>query len=130
MSRATEHEMAAARKVAEAVTEFLIAWEEGRRERTPAPPNPPAEVKVIEPPPSPPRPSATATAQHPTTSPALLVDVKELARLLGCATRSVYKMRAAGQLPQPRRLGRMLRWSLDDVRSWIEDGCKPPKGER
>ncbi len=126
MPRATEHELAAARKVAEALTEFLIAWEEGRRERTP---ELPAEVKVIEPPPSPPRPSATAMTQHSTTSPALLVDVKELARLLGCATRSVYKMRAAGQLPRPRRLGRMLRWSLDDVRSWIEDGCKPPKGQ-
>jgi hypothetical protein len=51
MLRATDREMQAAKRVAEAVVEFLIAWDEGRRLRTLEPP-PQFEVKLPEFPPA------------------------------------------------------------------------------
>lgn len=53
MARATDRERVTAKRVAEAVVEFLIAWDEGRRVRTPEPARPHLEVKLPEPPPAP-----------------------------------------------------------------------------
>lgn len=53
----------------------------------------------------------------------LLVDVKELARLLACSVRSAWRLRSSGKLPSPVRVGRSVRWSLHTIRSWIDMGC-------
>lgn len=54
---------------------------------------------------------------------ALLIDVREVSRLLNLSTRSVWRMLSAGQLPEPVRIGRSVRWSRERIRVWIEAGC-------
>jgi predicted DNA-binding transcriptional regulator AlpA len=52
-----------------------------------------------------------------------------LARLLDVSTRTLWRMRSAGQLPQPVRLGGAVRWRLDEIKKWIGEGC-PEKQAR
>ena len=53
----------------------------------------------------------------------LLIPAEELARLLQVSTRTLLRLRSAGELPQPVRLGGTVRWRLDEVRKWIAEGC-------
>lgn len=57
-----------------------------------------------------------------TTSPAML-DVEQLADMLGVSTRHVRRLVDAGKAPQPVRLGRACRWPRHNVEAWIADGC-------
>lgn len=57
----------------------------------------------------------------------LLVTAAELAALLNVSTRTLWRLRSAGQLPQPVRFGGTVRWRLDEVRNWIAEGCPPPQ---
>lgn len=57
----------------------------------------------------------------------LLLTAAELARLLNVSTRTLWRLRSAGQLPQPVRFGGAVRWRLDDVRKWIAEGCPLPQ---
>lgn len=56
------------------------------------------------------------------TSPVML-DVEQLAELLGVSTRHVRRLVDAGKAPQPVRLGRACRWPRPNVDAWIADGC-------
>jgi excisionase family DNA binding protein len=58
-------------------------------------------------------------------SPAQLLDVRAVAALLGCSARHVYRLSDGGQMPRPRRLGALVRWSRQEIETWIADGCKP-----
>ncbi len=57
-----------------------------------------------------------------TTAPELL-SVKDLARLLGCSVRHVFRMSDAGQMPPPVKLGALVRWNRKVVEAWIAEGC-------
>jgi excisionase family DNA binding protein len=57
-------------------------------------------------------------------SPALL-DVQQVADLLNCSTRHVYRLADAGRMPQPVRLGALVRWPRQGIEDWIASGCKP-----
>lgn len=59
-----------------------------------------------------------------TTAPELLT-VKELARLLGCSPRHIYRMSDGGQMPPPVKLGALVRWNRKVLEAWIADGCSP-----
>ena len=52
-----------------------------------------------------------------------LLDVQEVAALLGCSTRHVYRLADAGKMPKPVRLGALVRWSKATIEDWIADGC-------
>jgi len=54
--------------------------------------------------------------------PALLT-VKAVARLLACCPRHVSRLSEAGLMPQPVRLGALVRWQRDVVMTWINQGC-------
>jgi excisionase family DNA binding protein len=54
-----------------------------------------------------------------------LLDVRQVAALLNCSTRTVYRLADAGRMPAPRRLGALVRWSRAEIDEWIADGCKP-----
>jgi excisionase family DNA binding protein len=54
-----------------------------------------------------------------------LMTINQLAKLLQCSTRTVARMRRAGHVPRPVKIGGALRWRADDVREWIEEGCNP-----
>jgi excisionase family DNA binding protein len=55
--------------------------------------------------------------------PALLLDVRTVARMLGCSCRHIYRMADAGRMPPPVRLGAAVRFRRSDLIEWIRDGC-------
>lgn len=56
-------------------------------------------------------------------SPALLT-VRQVAAMLGCSARHVYRMSDRGAMPRPTKLGDVLvRWSRADIESWVAAGC-------
>jgi excisionase family DNA binding protein len=52
----------------------------------------------------------------------LLVPAAEAARLLGISKATFYRLKAAGKLPAPVKLGRIL-WRVDDLRLFVAFGC-------
>ncbi len=48
-----------------------------------------------------------------------LVDATEAARLLSISTRTLWTMTDRGEIPCVR-IGRAMRYSVDDLRAWIE----------
>ena len=57
----------------------------------------------------------------------LLITAAELAKLLQVSTRTLWRLRSAGQLPEAVRLGGAVRWRLDEIKEWIADGCQNEK---
>lgn len=55
--------------------------------------------------------------------PARMLGVQAVAEMLGVSSRHVYRMKDAGLLPQPLRLGGAVRWDRDVIYRWIEAGC-------
>lgn len=56
-------------------------------------------------------------------SSAALLDVRQVANVLRCSTRTVYRLADGGLMPRPCKLGALVRWSKADLESWIADGC-------
>ena len=54
---------------------------------------------------------------------AQLLDVRAVAELLGCSTRTVYRLADAGRMPSPVKLGALCRWSAAAIGEWIDQGC-------
>lgn len=54
--------------------------------------------------------------------PALLT-VREVATMLGCSPRHIYRLADAGRMPGPLRLGVLVRWDRSTIESWVGDGC-------
>jgi predicted DNA-binding transcriptional regulator AlpA len=54
---------------------------------------------------------------------ALLVSAEKLAQLLDISIRTLWRLRAAGKLPAPVRLGGSVRWRVHEVQEWIGRGC-------
>ncbi len=57
----------------------------------------------------------------------LLIAAADFARLLDVSTRTLWRLRSSGELPQPVRFGGTVRWRLEEVRKWIADGCPLPR---
>jgi len=55
----------------------------------------------------------------------LLIDVQEVASLLGCSARHVTRLSDAGQMPGPLKFGRLSRWKSSDISAWVASGCAP-----
>ena len=52
----------------------------------------------------------------------ILIAAAEVARLLGISIRTVWRMRDAGTLPQPLRLGnKLVRWQRGDIANYLND---------
>lgn len=58
---------------------------------------------------------------EPTAWP-LTYDAPALAAALGCSVRHVRRLHAAGALPPPIRIGRLVRWPRAAVDRWMDDG--------
>jgi excisionase family DNA binding protein len=56
-----------------------------------------------------------------------LLDVNQVAALLSCSVRHVYRLSDAGRMPRPRKLGALCRWSRREILDWIADGCQPAR---
>ena len=56
---------------------------------------------------------------------AALLDVQAVAALLSCSTRHVYRLADAGRMPEPVKLGALVRWNREVVERWLADDCPP-----
>lgn len=52
-----------------------------------------------------------------------MLDVHGVAEMLQCSTRHVVRLADRGAMPQPLKLGRIIRWRRADVLKWIDAGC-------
>lgn len=53
----------------------------------------------------------------------VMLSVKDVARILGCSTRHVYRMSDSGKMPAPIKLGALVKWRAEDVATWMDAGC-------
>ncbi len=53
----------------------------------------------------------------------LVMPARELARLLGVSIRQIWRLSSSGKLPKPLRLGGSVRWSLKEIKAFVEAGC-------
>ncbi len=54
---------------------------------------------------------------------AALISIQDVATLLDCSTRHVYRLVDTQRIPQPIKLGALLRWVKTDIEHWIATGC-------
>lgn len=52
-----------------------------------------------------------------------LLDVCDVAALLGLGVRTVWKHHDSGLLPRAVRIGGCVRWRRADIDKWINAGC-------
>lgn len=64
-----------------------------------------------------------------TTTPSLMLTAADVAALLACSTKTVYRLADRGALPRPVRLGGLLRWRRGEIDQWIDEGC-PTRSRR
>jgi predicted DNA-binding transcriptional regulator AlpA len=63
--------------------------------------------------------------------PPAVYDAEGVAARLRVSPRHVWRMRDAGSMPPPIRLGRLVRWRASAIDDWIAAGCPPiQKGAR
>lgn len=56
-----------------------------------------------------------------------LLDAVQVANLLNCSKRHVFRLADSGKMPRPVRLGSLVRWRRVSLIAWISDGCVPCK---
>jgi len=55
------------------------------------------------------------------TNGALLIDSKEVAKILGVSSSTLFRMRCSKQLPPPVSVSqRLVKWRRSDIIAWIE----------
>ncbi len=66
---------------------------------------------------------------EPERAPVELLNVNEVADILGISPRTVYRLAQQGQMPRPVKLGTSLvRWHRDALDIWLDRGC--PRTEK
>ncbi len=87
---------------------------------------PTARPDVQPPAPTVPRDGAGAcVAVAPADAEPLLIDAEEVARLLHVSRSTFYSLDASGRVPRGVKLGRLRRWSRNELCAWIAEGCPP-----
>ena len=57
-------------------------------------------------------------------NPAPTLDVKEVARLLGCTERTIWRHEGKGLIPEARRIGGVVRWDRDELENWLANASR------
>jgi excisionase family DNA binding protein len=52
-----------------------------------------------------------------------LLTVNDVAKLLACSSRHVYRLCDGGLMPRPLKLGALNRWPKPDIENWLNDGA-------
>ena len=52
-----------------------------------------------------------------------LLNVKQVADLLDCSDRHVYRLVDSGRMPRPVKLGGLNRWPTKTIEDWITADC-------
>jgi excisionase family DNA binding protein len=58
-----------------------------------------------------------------TAPPDALLNVSDIAAILGCSARTVYRLADAGCMPAPHRIGSLVRWRRQEIDEWMAAGC-------
>ena len=58
---------------------------------------------------------------------AVMLTIDDVAKLLQCSSRQVYRLSNAERMPRPVRLGSLVRWNRQALEVWISEGC-PGRG--
>ena len=56
----------------------------------------------------------------------LLINVKQVGKILGVSPRSVWRLLSEGRIVSPVRLNGAVRWRREELERWIGDGCPSP----
>ena len=57
-----------------------------------------------------------------------LLTVAQVAQMLGCSVRSVWRMRDGGRIPRELKVGyRLVRWNRAEIELWVGAGCPDVK---
>lgn len=67
--------------------------------------------------------NAVFAGQKPPKEAGLLLDSKDVAKLLKLSARTIWAMQNDGRMPPPIRIGSAVRWNYETLKSWIEKGC-------
>lgn len=54
---------------------------------------------------------------------AAMLSVGDVAKMLKCSDRTVYRLSDAAKMPGPVRIGSLVRWSRAAIEAWIAEGC-------
>ena len=65
----------------------------------------------------------TGGGDKTTREPSLLIDVQDVAAMLQCSPRHVYRLCDAGRMPKPHRIGALCRWDRAAIVEWVTRGC-------
>ncbi len=68
------------------------------------------------------RPTTAGQEAAPVVN-AALISIQDVATLLDCSRRHIYRLVDTRRIPQPVKLGAMLRWVKADFEQWIATGC-------
>ena len=52
-----------------------------------------------------------------------MLTVHDVARMLNCSARTVYRLTDSGRMPRPVKLGVLVRWPREAIETWISKGC-------
>ncbi len=55
----------------------------------------------------------------------LLIDTKAATKLLNVSARTIWQMTQTGRIPQPIKIGRLVRWSYEELQAWVNAGGPP-----
>ena len=58
----------------------------------------------------------------------VMFTVDDVADLLRCSSRTVYRLTDSGRVPRPVKLGSLVRWPRESIEDWIAQGC--PRANR
>jgi prophage regulatory protein len=58
----------------------------------------------------------------------ILLDLREVSKLLGISPRAIWGWADAGTFPPPLELGRLRRWRRVDIESWLARQAAAAKG--
>jgi excisionase family DNA binding protein len=53
----------------------------------------------------------------------IMLSIQDVARLMQCSDRHVNNLRKSGRMPQPVKLGTLVRWPQKTIEEWIQAGC-------
>jgi excisionase family DNA binding protein len=66
--------------------------------------------------------NAIFAGQKPPEDKGLLTNSRQAAKLLGVSDRTLWGMWNAGKMPQPIRIGQVVRFGYEELRAWVNAG--------
>ena len=67
--------------------------------------------------------TAIFAGKKPPENMGLLINSNALSKLLNLSQGTIYNMEKEGRMPVAIRVGKAVRWSLDEIKAWIAAGC-------